>query len=109
GSTNFVSDAVILETAINPFVQGSSVSHMDFATYLNTSDFLMMYKAVVGKTIEELIKDGGNYPGGVIGPKLKLMLETIGYTTEDNPNPYKPKPFKEEKAISSAINRRFSF
>ncbi|CAG8723371.1 1156_t:CDS:2, partial [Funneliformis caledonium] len=109
GSTNFVSDAIILETAINPYVQGSSITHFDFATYLNTSDFLMMFQAVNGKPIKELIKDGGNYPGGVIGPKLKLMLETIGYTTEDNPNPYKPKPFKEEKAISSAINRRFSF
>ncbi|CAG8718784.1 12350_t:CDS:2, partial [Funneliformis mosseae] len=109
GSTNFVSDAIILETAINPFIQGSSISHFDLATYQNTSDFLMMFQAVDGKTIEELIKDGGNYPGGVIGPKLKLMLETIGYATEDNPNPYKPKPFKEEKATSSAINRRFSF
>ncbi|CAI2171993.1 15385_t:CDS:2 [Funneliformis geosporum] len=108
GSKNFVTDAVILETAIEPFIQGSSISHVDLTTYLNTSDFLMMWKAVNGKTIEDLIKDGGNYPGGVIGPKLKSILETIGYSSEENPNPYKPNAFKEN-AKSSAINLRFSY
>ena len=35
-------DFVILETSINPYKFGSSISHLDYETYKNTSDFLMI-------------------------------------------------------------------
>ncbi len=47
-------------------------------TYENTSEFLMTYVQVNGRTIEDNIKVGGNYTGGAIGYKLRLILESLG-------------------------------
>ncbi|GBC05288.1 hypothetical protein RclHR1_06150014 [Rhizophagus clarus] len=92
-SLNYSSDSFILETSI-PFEQGSSLIHPDYKTYISTSDFLMTYKIVDGVTTDTMILNNGNYSGGPIGPKLKQIMETFGYTTADNPNPYRPQPFK---------------
>ncbi|CAB4472859.1 unnamed protein product [Rhizophagus irregularis] len=92
-SKNYSIDSFILETSI-PFEQGSSLIHVDYKTYINTNDFLMTYNIIDGISTENMILDNGNYSGGPIGPKLKQMMETFGYTTADNPNPYRPQPFK---------------
>ncbi|CAG8724278.1 6835_t:CDS:2, partial [Ambispora leptoticha] len=90
--TNNLKDAVILETSLKPYQQGSSISHVSYTKYTNTSDFLMRFLQDRGVSLEDAILAGGNYSGGPIGPNLKLVLETLGYATQDNPNPYRPLP-----------------
>ncbi|CAG8487377.1 15954_t:CDS:2 [Racocetra persica] len=80
--------AIILETNLNPYCQGSSVSHVDFNTYNNTCDFLMKYLADHGATMRTITTSRGCTDA--IGPELILILETMGYATSNNPNPYKP-------------------
>ncbi|RGB36976.1 hypothetical protein C1646_695983 [Rhizophagus diaphanus] len=93
-----INDAVILETSIPGYRPGSSVSHVDLSTYNNTSDYLMAFKGTPGRTTNDFISIGGNYPGGVIGPKTKSILESIGYATEEYPEPIKPQPFVKSSA-----------
>ncbi|RGB32843.1 hypothetical protein C1646_743688 [Rhizophagus diaphanus] len=92
-SKNYSIDSFILETSI-PFEQGSSLIHVDYRNYINTNDFLMTYNIIDGISTDNMILNNGNYSGGPIGPKLKQIMETFGYTTADNPNPYRPQPFK---------------
>ncbi|CAG8650516.1 1900_t:CDS:2, partial [Cetraspora pellucida] len=87
GSTD-PEQAIILETSLNPYQQGSSISHVDFDTYNATSDFLMKYLADRGVNMHTITTSRGCTDA--IGPKLKLILETMGYATSNNPNPYKP-------------------
>ncbi|CAG8434111.1 10035_t:CDS:2 [Funneliformis mosseae] len=77
-TTDYIKDSAILETSYAKYDEGSSVSHLDFATYFNTSDFMMMAKAISGKTHDELIKRNESYTGGMIGPKIKSILESMG-------------------------------
>ena len=77
-SKNYTTDSVILETALPLALVGSCISHTDIATYNNTSDYLMLAGATHGRTLKDFVEIGGNYSGGVIGPKTRLVLETIG-------------------------------
>ncbi|CAJ0879198.1 8860_t:CDS:2 [Entrophospora sp. SA101] len=79
-----------LETSLNPYQPGSSVSHVSQALYLKSIEFLMSYQEPQGKTLKDVIKNGGNYVGGSIGPKFLSILESLGYATADNPNPEIP-------------------
>lgn len=79
-----LADAIVLETTLSPFAEGSSISHVDYNTYTNTSDFLMRYMQDRGITLEEAVARGG---GGPIGPRLLRVLESLGYATVNNPNP----------------------
>ncbi|CAG8531253.1 2423_t:CDS:2 [Paraglomus occultum] len=94
-----ISQAVILETSLAPYQQGSSVSHVDYNTYTDTPDFLMRYLQDRGVSLGDAIVQGGNYTGGSIGPKLKLVLESLGYATQDNPNPYRPAPSSSDSPV----------
>jgi hypothetical protein len=76
-SKNYSLDSFILETSI-PFEQGSSLIHVDFKTYISTSDFLMTYKIIDGRSTDNMVLNNGNYSGGPIGPKLKQIMETFG-------------------------------
>ncbi|CAG8565597.1 10643_t:CDS:2, partial [Scutellospora calospora] len=82
GNTN-VDNAIILETWINPFMHGSSISHFSYVKYTNTSDFLMRFMAENGTTLQQHILKGGNYSWGAIGPQLRLFFDSIGYTIRD--------------------------
>ncbi|RUS28577.1 hypothetical protein BC938DRAFT_481716 [Jimgerdemannia flammicorona] len=79
-------DAIILETSLNPFSEGSSISHVDYRHYTNTSDFLMRYMQDRGVTLQDAVTRGG---GGPIGPRLLQVLESLGYATINNPNPWR--------------------
>ncbi|CAG8521099.1 7260_t:CDS:2 [Acaulospora colombiana] len=68
-------DSVTLETKLNPFEDGSSVSHVD-TLYKSTSDFLMAFSAFNGVTLDEVIsKTNGT---SALGPNLLKVLETLG-------------------------------
>jgi len=99
GETN-LNNAVLLETSLNPYQQGSSVSHVDFATFSKNSDFLMRFLADKGISLGDAIVQNGNFSGGAVGPKLLKVLESLGYTTQANPNPIRP---AESTSSSSSI------
>ncbi|RIB20983.1 hypothetical protein C2G38_2301848 [Gigaspora rosea] len=87
-----ISNATILETTLNPYRSGSSVSHVDYKIYTRTSDFLMRYLQERGLTLRQSIYLGGNYPYGPIGPKLRSFLQSIGYTIQYKSSPFDPIP-----------------
>ncbi|CAG8553165.1 5357_t:CDS:2 [Acaulospora colombiana] len=86
---NKSSEVIVLETSLIPYKQGSSINHVDYKTYNKAPDFLMKYLADRGANITALAAARGT-SGLLIGPKLKLLLETLGYKSPDNPNPYRP-------------------
>ncbi|RIA82645.1 hypothetical protein C1645_835036 [Glomus cerebriforme] len=83
-AANNLSNAIILETTLNPFKTGSSLGHVDLKTYANTSDFLMTYIQNSGMTLGDYISISGNYTGGPIGPKLRQVLGTMGYDIKES-------------------------
>jgi len=88
-NANSTNDLIFLETNITPFRVGSSISHMDIVTFDSSPDFLEVFNAKRGQTLDQVLAlNGGQFP---IGPKLQSVLETLGYSTADNPNPYNPK------------------
>ncbi|CAG8504128.1 5999_t:CDS:2 [Acaulospora morrowiae] len=83
------SDCIILETSLNPYQRGCSVSHVSLQTYNSTCDFLMKYLADRGKDLNTLVASRGNYKSP-IGPELLLFFNTLGYASPGYPNPYRP-------------------
>ncbi|KAK9717292.1 hypothetical protein K7432_006334 [Basidiobolus ranarum] len=86
-NTTGSSTPIILETSLNPYVQGSSISHFDFKTYSNTADFLMRYMEDRGVSLKTSIEKTGDYIGGPVGPQLRLVLQSLGYTINPDPKP----------------------
>ncbi|KAL1924419.1 uncharacterized protein VTP21DRAFT_7454 [Calcarisporiella thermophila] len=72
---------VLLETSLSPFRRGSSVSHVDKQSHLNTRDRLMRFSGD-GLPFNQAIRRFGN----PIGPELTAVLNTIGYTVEPASN-----------------------
>ncbi|CAG8473384.1 6960_t:CDS:10 [Acaulospora morrowiae] len=79
--------SLFLETKLNPFQDGSSVSHVD-TQFKASSDFLMAFSAFNGTTLDDIIKKTGGK--SALGPKLLKVLSTLGYSTSNDPNPYQP-------------------
>ncbi|RIB19242.1 hypothetical protein C2G38_2141725 [Gigaspora rosea] len=79
-TSNSKNDVVILETGINPFQGGSSLSHVDEKLFDNSSEFLMTFEQTPGRTLEDAIAAGGgkNRKEEAIGPKILAILETLG-------------------------------
>ncbi|CAJ0840512.1 14906_t:CDS:2 [Entrophospora sp. SA101] len=78
-----VKDSVILETSLKPFQHASSISHVDYKTYTNTSEFLMTFLQESGRTLNDSIAIGGNLNAGAIGPQTLSILETLGAWIEE--------------------------
>lgn len=78
---------VWMETSLQPFADGSSLSHVDEATYLNTDDYLMVYSAQRGVSLQSLNQ---KYPLGPLGPNLLRVLAAMGYVIRPNPNTTTP-------------------
>jgi hypothetical protein len=73
-------DIVLLETSLPTFNNGSSIGHVD-QTYLNTSDFLMIYNSrdLSGSTLDEMMsRVGSTNTAGPFGPKLRQLLRVLG-------------------------------
>jgi len=78
GRTN-TKDAVMLETTLKPFSSGSTASHVDRTTYVDTPDWLMIYKGINGKTFQQINTDNGAAaPDAIVGPGIKAIMESIG-------------------------------
>ncbi|CAG8593885.1 15194_t:CDS:2, partial [Funneliformis mosseae] len=104
-------DWTYLETTLNPFERGSSVSHVDNTMYTNTSDFLMTYRQEHNRTLNDNIGIGGNYAGGAISYKLRLILESLGYTVK-YPSPFpsnETDPVIENSIPTSLSTRNFAY
>ncbi|ORX88480.1 hypothetical protein K493DRAFT_306589 [Basidiobolus meristosporus CBS 931.73] len=82
-----MNEPIILETSLNPFIPGSSISHFDFASFSDSPDFLMRFMEDRGVSIDENVGRGGHYIGGAIGPQLISILETLGYEINPAPRP----------------------
>ncbi|RCI05098.1 hypothetical protein CU098_005077, partial [Rhizopus stolonifer] len=79
---------VILETELQPYQPGSSISHVAFKEYTNTPEFLMRYMQDRGLSLSSAVERGGG--NGPIGPLLLRILEHMGYSTVDKPNVIPP-------------------
>jgi hypothetical protein len=77
-------ETIILETSLKPFQPGSSISHVSYANYTHTPDFLMRFMQDRGLTLEEAVRRGGGERP--IGPLLLRIFEEIGYSTTENPD-----------------------
>ncbi|KAL1918916.1 uncharacterized protein VTP21DRAFT_2297 [Calcarisporiella thermophila] len=75
---------IVVETGIKPFADGSSISHVDYATYTNTSDFLMRFLQDKGLSLQEAVQRGGG--DGPLGPRLLQVLGALGYKVKDRAN-----------------------
>ncbi|CAG8602977.1 7673_t:CDS:1 [Rhizophagus irregularis] len=72
-------DIILLETSLNPFQPSSSIGHVDFQTYKNTSDFLMMFTYPPGRTLNDMMSlSGSTKTTGPMGLKLRLLLGILG-------------------------------
>lgn len=78
------SKPIVLETGLQPFQPGSSISHVDYGTYTTSADFLMRFMQDRGVTLQEAVKRGGG--DGPIGPLLLAVLEELGYSTVNKPD-----------------------
>jgi hypothetical protein len=85
GGRNIKNDGVVLETKLNPYRLGTSISHVDSDIYNDSPDFLMRRVSDDGVTMHDLIAKSGNLTGSAIGPKLLQILGSIGYNLADNP------------------------
>ncbi|BFZ58231.1 hypothetical protein PYCC9005_005293 [Savitreella phatthalungensis] len=74
-----------LETSLNPFVAGSSVSHVSNTLYTSTADFLMRYETQRGVSFASYLtvaKQNGAQDVdvyGAFGPGLRIALANLGY------------------------------
>jgi hypothetical protein len=95
-------DPIVLETALKPFQPGSSISHVDYARYTKSPDFLMRFMQDRGLTLTEAIKRGGG-DNGPIGPLLLKVFEELGYSTIYSPNTIPPLLVYQQQGLTDIV------
>ncbi|GET00475.1 hypothetical protein GLOIN_2v1837721 [Rhizophagus clarus] len=79
-----LNNVIILETSLIPYQHSSSIAHTDFETYVNSSDFLMLYTYPKTATLGQIMSAvGSTNTTGPIGPKLRLLLGSLGYEVKN--------------------------
>ena len=79
-------DSVVLETSLQPYKPGSSISHAASSSSRNTPDFLMRFSLEPGITLQDVIaKCASGNPFGPIGPKLLTVMGALGYPIQSTP------------------------
>ncbi|KAI8642246.1 hypothetical protein BD408DRAFT_443606 [Parasitella parasitica] len=97
-------EPIVLETALQPFQPGSSVSHVDYAKYTESPDFLMRFMQDRGLTLAEAIKRGGQgVDGQPIGPLLLRVFEELGYSTVNSPNTAPPLLIYQQQGMTDIV------
>ncbi|CAB4399081.1 unnamed protein product [Rhizophagus irregularis] len=77
-----------VEKILIPYQHGSSVAHTDFDTYVNSSDFLMLFTYPKTATLGQIMSAvGSTNTTGPIGPKLRLLLGSLGYEVKKEYTP----------------------
>ena len=90
-SSNMEFDTILSTT--NKFVPGTSMGHLDYDSYRDTPDFLMVPQVgkLAGSTLDDIIsrntKQGTIAPMHIYGPKTLKILSSIGWPTVDDPRP----------------------
>ncbi|GBC33596.2 hypothetical protein GLOIN_2v1871614 [Rhizophagus irregularis DAOM 181602=DAOM 197198] len=83
-----LNNVIILETSLISYQHGSSVAHTDFDTYVNSSDFLMLFTYPKTATLGQIMSAvGSTNTTGPIGPKLRLLLGSLGYEVKKEYTP----------------------
>lgn len=95
-------DPIVLETALQPFQPGSSISHVDYTKYTKSPDFLMRFMQDRGMTLAEAIKRGGG-GNGPIGPLLLKVFEELGYSTINSPNTIPPLLIYQQQGMTDIV------
>ncbi|RHZ82614.1 hypothetical protein Glove_108g7 [Diversispora epigaea] len=78
---NYSINDIFLETRID-YNPSSSLCHVSYHDFANSSDFLVTYLHDSGLTKNDFLIRGGNYSGGVIGPRLLAIMSSLGYETK---------------------------
>jgi hypothetical protein len=78
---------VILYTPL-VYSGGSSVSHLDYDTYVETPEFIMIPNVLPGRTLTEIIATNTNNgvlaPLKVYGPQTIGLMNSLGYPSYDH-------------------------
>ncbi|KAI8060104.1 hypothetical protein BC940DRAFT_312778 [Gongronella butleri] len=76
GAVTLAGVGLTMETSLHPYVDGSSLAHVDYSTYVDSPDYLMTYAGKSGITVASMTSQ---YPAGPVGPHLVQALQAIGY------------------------------
>lgn len=82
-----------LNTKRGSYQPGSSIAHVDYDTYFQSPDFLMIpaVQNLTGQTLDQIIaqntRNQGLPNGGVYGPGLIAMMHAIGWPISSDPEP----------------------
>lgn len=80
---NDTSVAFVLESNLDPFQPGSSISHVDYEKYGKSPDFLMRFMQDRGVTLQNAMERSGS--SSAIGPRLRSVMKALGYQMNDYP------------------------
>ncbi|KAI8874274.1 hypothetical protein GQ42DRAFT_159941 [Ramicandelaber brevisporus] len=96
------SSKIFIETGLNPYSPGSSLSHISIRAYESTYDFLMVWSYNGGISLTEEMKyRGQDLP---YGPRLQAILRSMGYELFEVRLAYD----KESGSTNSAMSRGVS-
>ncbi|KAL0092746.1 hypothetical protein J3Q64DRAFT_1695254 [Phycomyces blakesleeanus] len=68
-----------LETSLVPFMRGSTFTHVDQDSYQSSAEYLMVYNADRGVSLDSLTE---KYSSGPLGPNLRTVLLDLGYALQ---------------------------
>ncbi|KAI9006574.1 hypothetical protein CLU79DRAFT_780076 [Phycomyces nitens] len=74
---NVLQNMFWLETSLIPFMRGSTFTHVDQTTYESSAEYLMVYNADRGVSLDSLTEQ---YSTGPLGPNLRIVLLDLGYS-----------------------------
>ncbi|KAG2173783.1 hypothetical protein INT43_005203, partial [Umbelopsis isabellina] len=81
---NDTSVAFVLESNLDPFQPGSSISHVDYEEYGKSPDFLMRFMQDRGVTLQYAMERSQS--SSAIGPRLRSVMKALGYHMNDYPS-----------------------
>ncbi|ORZ25872.1 hypothetical protein BCR42DRAFT_16364 [Absidia repens] len=88
------SNTLLMETSLVPFVDGSTLSHVDYSSYHNTADYLMTYTTKPGVAVSAMKE---SFSTGPLGPELLQVLASLGYRIQSSPSSQPPTNYKTSR------------
>jgi hypothetical protein len=93
--------AFILESNLEPFQPGSSISHVDYEVYGKSPDFLMRFMQDRGVTLQYAMERSQS--SSAIGPRLRSVMKALGYQMNEYPTLAPLTPPRLNTSHSSAM------